>query len=393
MEHGSSSFNNNVQHKQAMVRSPTKNEELRLPVRNMTRIMQRALPSYAKISQDAKASTQMFNPSSAIRFLTKSIKSKLDWFCPTWGHASLDQKLLWFTEFKKYCKWHPKYDAKIRQIFEIKGEARFRGMMFQERKNYAKNSEYRPKYIPEPVWNQLIHYWASDKNFKNLSVANTANRASTQGSSIHTAGSISMGEKERRMENETGVKPPVEEVFAICHIRKDKKWVDSRAEHAYGAFKKRKAELLEISMSQNQEEEGLSSESHNNMPDDLTIWKEVAPKGKKGKLYGLGSIGTNTSKYTIGSCSNVFKEKNMEQELLKWKEKVKEQERINQEQKQKLEQQQKRIESNESMLATLFEKLNMPLPPNFACATPMQDEPNDVGEASNENNDDNFGFE
>jgi len=41
-----------------------------------------------------------FNPSTAICFLTKSIKSKLDWFCPTWGHASLDQKLLWFTEFK-----------------------------------------------------------------------------------------------------------------------------------------------------------------------------------------------------------------------------------------------------------------------------------------------------
>ncbi|KEH19734.1 hypothetical protein MTR_8g467480 [Medicago truncatula] len=83
----------------------------------------------------------------------------------------------------------------------------------------------------------------------------------------------------------------------------------------------------------------------------------------------------------------------MEQELLKWKEKVKEQERINQEQKQKLEQQQKRIESNESMLATLFEKLNMPLPPKFSCATLMQDKPNDVGEASNGNNDDNFGFE
>jgi len=158
-----------------------------------------------------------------------------------------------------------------------------------------------------------------------------------------------------------------------------------------GAFKKRKDELLEISMSQNQEE-GLSSESSHNMPDDLTIWKEVAPKGKKGKLYGLGSIGTNASKYTIGSCSNAFKEKNIEQELLKWKEKAKEQERINQEQKQKLEQQQKRIESNESMLAVLFEKFNMPLPPNFACATPMQDEPNDVGEASNGNNDDNFGF-
>jgi hypothetical protein len=81
-------------------------------------------------------------------------------------------------------------------------------------------------------------------------------------------------------------------------------------------------------MSQNQEEEGLSSETQHNMPDDLTIWKEVAPKGKKGKLYGLGSIGTNASKYTIGSCSNAFKDKNIEQELLKWEEKAKEQERI-----------------------------------------------------------------
>jgi len=129
------------------------------------------------------------------------------------------------------------------------------------------------------------------------------------------------------------------------------------------------------------------------MPDDLTIWKEVAAKGKKGKLYGFGSIGSNASKYTLGSCSNAFKDKNIEQELLKCKEKAKEQERINQAQKQKLEQQQKRIESSKSMLATLFEKLNMPLPPNFACATPMQDEPNDIGEASNENNADNFGID
>jgi len=35
--------------------------------------------------------------------------------------------------------------------------------------------------------------------FKNLSVANIANRASTQGSSIHTGGSISIGEHGRRM--------------------------------------------------------------------------------------------------------------------------------------------------------------------------------------------------
>lgn len=45
------------------------------------------------------------------------------------------------------------------------------------------------------------------------------------------------------------------------------------------------------------------------MPDDFTILKEVAPKGKKGTLYSLGFIGTNASKYTIASCSNAFKEK------------------------------------------------------------------------------------
>ncbi|KEH40448.1 transcriptional activator hap3 [Medicago truncatula] len=38
---------------------PTKNEELCLPIRNLTRIMRRALPLYAKISQDAKATTQL----------------------------------------------------------------------------------------------------------------------------------------------------------------------------------------------------------------------------------------------------------------------------------------------------------------------------------------------
>ena len=38
---------------------------------------------------------------------------------------------------------------------------------------------------------------------------------------------------EKMQENEKGVKPAVEEVFAHCHIKKDKKWVDIRAEHAY----------------------------------------------------------------------------------------------------------------------------------------------------------------
>jgi hypothetical protein len=38
-------------------------------------------------------------------------------------------------------------------------------------------------------------------------------------------------------------------------------------------------------LSQNEDGEGLSCEIQHNMPDDMTIWKEVAPKGKKGNIY------------------------------------------------------------------------------------------------------------
>lgn len=72
---------------------------------------------------------------------------------------------------------------------------------------------------------------------------------------------------------------------------------------------------------------------------------------------------------------------------------MKEQKLINQDKKHKLEQRQKRIESNESMFVALFGKLNMSLPPNFAYGTPMHDEPNEIGETSNRNSGDNFGFD
>ncbi|XP_045802242.1 uncharacterized protein LOC123895800 [Trifolium pratense] len=302
-----------------------------------------------------------FNPSSAVRFLTAAIKSKFDWYCPTWGKSTKDMRDLWFNEFKKYCTWEPKYEARICQIFDIKGDARFRGIMYQERFNYVKDPNYKPKYMSLPIWNQLKHYWATDKKYKNLSVANTINRASNEGSSMHTGGSISMGEHARRMEEATGIKPTFEEMFAKCHMKQNKSWVDNRAKNAFEGFKKRKTELSELSLTQNENGEGLSHESQL-MPDEMTIWKEVVHRGKKGKLYGLGSLGSNiSSKPCTSSFSFASKETNLEQELVKWQEKVKEQELENLQQKSKLEAQQKRIESTESMLVTLFGKLNMPL--------------------------------
>lgn len=124
-----------------------------------------------------------FNPSTATHFLSNSLKSKFDLFCPTWRHATSGMRDLWFSEFKKYCRWDSKYDARIRQIFYIKGE---------ERQNYAKKSRIQAKIHSYTNMEQLIHHWASDKKFKNLTVTNIANHNSNKGSSIHTGGSISM---------------------------------------------------------------------------------------------------------------------------------------------------------------------------------------------------------
>jgi hypothetical protein len=69
-------------------------------------------------------------------------------------------------------------------------------------------------------------------------------------------------------------------------------------------------------LSQNENIEGAPCESQP-IPDDMTIWKEVVPKGKKGTLYGFGSIGSKISSgYTIRSCSFASKETHLEQELI-----------------------------------------------------------------------------
>jgi hypothetical protein len=83
-------------------------------------------------------------------------------------------------------------------------------------------------------------------------------------------------------------------------------------------------------LSQNKNIEGI-------LLDDLTICKEVVPKGD---IILFGSIG---SKFNLGillarSCSFSSKE-TLEQELIEWLKKVKEQKAVNEEQKLKLENQ------------------------------------------------------
>ncbi|XP_057734340.1 uncharacterized protein LOC130949707 [Arachis stenosperma] len=279
-----------------------------------------------------------FNPCTAVRHVTNAIKSKFSEFCPSWRHASEQMRDLWFTEFKK---------------------------------NYSK--------------------------FKNWSAANTVNRASNAGSSMHTGGSISMGEHARRMEKATGVKPSLEEVYTKCHTKKDKSWIDERSEKAIGEFKKRKTELSQVALSLDNEGDVEASKEGLDIPDDYTVWNEVVTKGKKKAAFGLGSFGLDlSSKLDSRNCSETSKDNlNIEQELHMWKEKAKEQEMINEEQKVKLKDaehklkdqgrqlkvQQKRIGSTEKTIHALYKKLNLPLPSTLS--DPTEDE---LGTGSSDDN-------
>ncbi|XP_020978160.1 uncharacterized protein LOC110271535 [Arachis ipaensis] len=263
----------------------------------------------------------------------------------------------------KNCIWKPQHNARIRQIFEIKGSDRLRSLMNQKRRNYSKDPNHVPKYIPEPVWHQLLHYFATDSKFKNWSVANTVNRASNAGSSMHTGGSISMGEHARRM----------------------------------GEFKKRKTELSQVALSLDNEGDVEASKESLDILDDYTVWNEVVTKGKKKAAFGLGSFGLDlSSKLDSRNCSETSKDNlNIEQELHMWKEKANEQEMINEEQKVKLKDaehklkdqgrqlkvQQKRIGSTEKTIHALYKKLNLPLPSTLS--DPTEDE---FGTSSSDDN-------
>ncbi|XLU30459.1 hypothetical protein S245_066525, partial [Arachis hypogaea] len=111
----------------------------------------------------------------------------------------------------------------------------------------------------------------------------------------------------------------------------DKK--NNTCSNAKGEFKKRKAELSQVALSLDNEEDVEASKEGLDIPNDYTIWNEVVTKEKKKAAFGLDL----SSKLDFRNFSKTSKDNlNIEQEFHMWKEKAKEQEMINEEQKIKL---------------------------------------------------------
>ncbi|RYR48275.1 hypothetical protein Ahy_A07g034290 [Arachis hypogaea] len=212
-------------------------------------------------------------------------------------------------------------------------------------------------------FSELCPAWGhANPHFKNWLAANTVNRTSNAGSSMHTGGSISMGEHARRM----------------------------------GKFKKRKTELSQVALSLDNERDVEASKEGLDIPDDYTIWNKVVTKEKKKSAFGLDL----SSKLDFRNCSETSKDNlNIEQELHMWKEKAKEQEMINEEKKVKLNDaehklkdqgcqlktQQKRIGSTEKTRHASYKKLNLPLPSTMSV---LADD--ELGTGSSNDEDDNM---
>ncbi|XP_058767295.1 uncharacterized protein LOC131640962 [Vicia villosa] len=141
-----------------------------------------------------------------------------------------------------------------------------------------------PRWIGEEIFPKLIDHWNSDK-FKEISKQAKKNRASEVGGCNYTAGSISVAEVARRMREELGRTPLLNELHMETHLKRNGEFVYERAKITQENFDRE----LSIKLSEHPE----IPEPPPGYPVDLTIdfqtWYKVSGgKKKNGRMYCTG---------------------------------------------------------------------------------------------------------
>ncbi|GAB2272050.1 hypothetical protein Dimus_038465 [Dionaea muscipula] len=106
--------------------------------------------------------------------------------------------------------------------------------MGDARKAY-KAGKGAPTWIPPPVWEQLLNFWATDDSFKKLSSSGKKNRSSDNsgfGPSLHVGGSRSFGDHARKMAAEKGEEVTPSELYLATHQKKGE-FVCPKAQNIY----------------------------------------------------------------------------------------------------------------------------------------------------------------
>jgi len=94
--------------------------------------------------------------------------------------------------------WDPQYESDVERLFHRLARALLSNMLYDERKNIAEDPSYRPDWIGEEHWRDLLSYWATNDIYRRCSTTNKRNRASSRGAH-HTQGSVSGASHARNM--------------------------------------------------------------------------------------------------------------------------------------------------------------------------------------------------
>ncbi|XP_059282766.1 uncharacterized protein LOC132036442 isoform X1 [Lycium ferocissimum] len=132
-------------------------------------------------------------PDKASTLLTDEIQ-KLFKDSPTWGQMSPNRQRRIYYAFKEKCYWRPEHEKQLTQNFKKKAQHLLCDMLGRVRKSHKK-----PKWILPENYNKLLHYWATDERFLQLSDIGKKERNSTKGGSLHTSGAMSQEAVRRKL--------------------------------------------------------------------------------------------------------------------------------------------------------------------------------------------------
>ncbi|KAJ8444332.1 hypothetical protein Cgig2_019890 [Carnegiea gigantea] len=168
------------------------------------------------------------------------MKGKFPGAWPNWGEVPIQQRDLWFAEFK--AKWfHLKQMNAVKQALAGITQVRrnFDVSRVKQLKNlfaYARKLGKRPDWVFPDNWAQLLKYWAGT-DFQKLSAQNKKNRSSDPegvGPSLHTCGSIPITERRRRLAVSLEREPTLDELYKDTHMHRKKdnqdNWVCKKSE-------------------------------------------------------------------------------------------------------------------------------------------------------------------
>ncbi|XP_059291127.1 uncharacterized protein LOC132044642 [Lycium ferocissimum] len=103
------------------------------------------------------------------------------------------QRQIYFA-FKEKCVWRPEHEKQLTQNFEKKAQRLLCDMLGRVRESHKKS-----KLILPEKYNMLLHYWATNERFLQLSDIAKKARSSTSGGSLHTSGAMSQEAVRRKL--------------------------------------------------------------------------------------------------------------------------------------------------------------------------------------------------